>query len=83
MSDSSINVNSFDNLLICFDFAQIRTSIIEYPRTCCFQIRFGTLLVEPVTFFFSRHFIFSTDVKMSLIGINYFVVCDASLQRLN
>ena len=48
--------------------------------TCCFQVRFGTLLVGHVTLFFS--FIFQINVKalVSFTGKNDFVVSDASFQ---
>ena len=59
--------------------------MIRYPRTCCFQVRFGTLLVGPVTLFFSHHSKLSINVKV-LVSFtrkkNNFVVCDVSLQGL-
>ena len=58
--------------------------MIRYPQTCCFQVRFGTLLVGPVTLFFSHHFKLSISVKVlvSFTGKNIFVVCDMSFQEL-
>ena len=58
--------------------------VIKYPLTCWFQLRFGTLLFEPMMFYFSHHFIFSIIAKIlvSSTGKNNFVRCDGFLWRL-
>ena len=64
---------------ICSKLEFYRISVISYPRTCCFQARFGNLLVGLVTRVFSQHFILSINVKVLRAKIISLYACDAFL----